>query len=127
MMRSAALSDNEKQKVRQSWSKSHDAQQFDQMQNQLEAIVQRYTDKPHLFGGAAVEESKDKVTVSFTSDASEQKKLFIDDQIYVEQLLEGKEGVILEEDAENNSSSQNRNYFDRIASDGDRRSMPDGK
>ena len=71
MMRSAALSDNEKQRVRQSWSKQHDPSQFDQMQTQLEAIVQRYTDKPHLFGGAPVEESKDKVTLSFVSDTSE--------------------------------------------------------
>lgn len=109
MMRSAALSDNEKQKVRQSWSKSRDTSQFDQMQTQLEAIVQRYTDKPHLFGGAAVEESKDKVTISFTSDASEQKKLFVDDQIQVD--VDGREGMILEEDAENQSTS--RNYFER--------------
>lgn len=73
------------------------------MQTQLEAIVQRYTDKPHLFGGAPVEQSND-VSISFTSDASEQKKLFVDDQMHVEQLA-GTHRPILEEDAEESSQS----------------------
>jgi hypothetical protein len=87
------------------------------MQTQLEAIVQRYTDKPHLLGGVVIEESRDK-SLSFASDASEQKQLFVEDQIHVEQL-DGREAGVLDEDAENNSTSQNRFYFDRVASEGE--------
>lgn len=56
--------------------------------------MKRYTDKPFMMGSQRNPEESREARDSFVSDASDQRKLFVDDQIQIER--HGTDGYMID-------------------------------